>query len=208
MTKRLEVHQHIKENRDQHLARIREFMAQPSVSVDDMGMRECAELQLKYYQELGCKEAEIVETPGFPGVWAYYDAGAAKTLVVYTYFDTNAVGDGWTNDPYDVVLAERAPIKEVLYCRGAGNKGTSVAFLNALSSIIAVEGTLPVNLMFVTEGEEFVGSLNIPMMIDKYRHHLSKADAGISPGRCQSANGDVTFHLANKGNLHLSLIHI
>ena len=205
MTKRLEVHQHIKENRDQHLARIREFMAQPSVSVDDMGMRECAELQLKYYQELGCKEAEIVETPGFPGVWAYYDAGAAKTLVVYTYFDTNAVGDGWTNDPYDVVLAERAPFKEVLYGRGAGNKGTSVAFLNALSSIIAVEGTLPVNLMFVTEGEEFVGSLNIPMMIDKYRHHLSKADAGISPGRCQSANGDVTFHLANKGNLHIEL---
>jgi acetylornithine deacetylase/succinyl-diaminopimelate desuccinylase-like protein len=180
-------------------------MAQPSVSQEGVGMEECAKLLLGYYKDLGCHEAELVETPVFPGVWAYYDAGAPRTLALYSYFDTNVVGNGWDHPPYDVTLAERAPYKEVVYGRGANSKGAFIAFLNALESIKAVEGTLPVNIMFVSEGEEFIGSDHIPLIIDKYRHHLSKADACIVPGACQTASGDVTIFLGNKGNLHIEL---
>ena len=180
---------HVVENQDRHLERVREFMAQPSVSQENQGMEECAELLLRYYQELGCKEAEIAETPVFPAVWAYYDAGAPKTLAVYSYFDTNVVGSGWDNPPYDAVVAPHGPFKKVLYGRGAGNKGAFMGFLNALESIKAAAGELPVNLMFVSEGEEFVGSDHIPLLIDRYRHHLSKADAAIVAGACQTASG-------------------
>ena len=205
MTQREAVHQHIIGNQQQHLERVREFMAQPSVSQESQGVEECAALLLRYYQELGCKEAEIVETPVFPAVWAYYDARAPKTLAVYSYFDTNVVGSGWDHPPYDAVVAERPPFKKVLYGRGAGNKGAFVGFLNALASIKAVDGELPVNLMFVSEGEEFVGSDHIPLLIDKYRHHLSKADDAIVAGACQTASGDVSLFLGNKGNLHIEL---
>ena len=102
-------------------------------------------------------------------------------------------------------MTKRDPFPRVLYGRGAGNKGAFVGFLNTLQSIISVEGTLPVNLMFVSEGEEFVGSDHIPMLIDRYNHHLSKADAVIVPGPCQTATGDVTLFLGNKGNLHIEL---
>ncbi len=197
------VHDHVANNQAQHLEQARRFMAQPSVSQEGQGMEECAALLLKYYRDLGCREAELAETPVFPAVWAYYDAGAPKTLAVYSYFDTNVVGEGWDHPPYDAVVAPRPPFNKVLYGRGAGNKGAFIAFLNALSSIKAVEGNLPVNLMFVSEGEEFVGSDHIPLLIDRYRHHLSKADDAIVAGACQTATGDVTLFLGNKGNLHI-----
>ena len=205
MNKRQAAHQHVIESQAGHLERVREFMAQPSVSQDNQGVEECAELLLRYYQELGCKEAEIAETPVFPAVWGYYDAGAPKTLAVYSYFDTNVVGEGWDHPPYDAVVAPHGPFKKVLYGRGANNKGAFMGFLNALESIKATAGELPVNLMFVSEGEEFVGSDHIPLLIDRYRHHLSKADDAIVAGACQTASGDVTLFLGNKGNLHLEL---
>ena len=143
MSKRQAAHQHVIENQASHLERVREFMAQPSVSQDNQGVEECAELLLRYYQELGCKEAEIAETPVFPAVWGYYDAGAPKTLAVYSYFDTNVVGDGWDHPPYDAVVAPHGPFKKVLYGRGAGNKGAFMGFLNALESIKAAAGSCP-----------------------------------------------------------------
>lgn len=205
MTQHREVHQAIRDQRGQHLARVREFMAQPSVSRENQGVRECAALLLSYYQELGCQEAEIVDTPGLPAVWAYYDAGAPKTLAVYSYFDTNVVGDGWKHPPYDTVVAEHPPFEAVVYGRGGGNKGGFVAFLNALSAIKKVEGNLPVNLMFVSEGEEFLGSEHIPLLIERYRHHLSQANGVLAPGPCQTATGEVSLYLGNKGCLHIEL---
>lgn len=205
MTQRHKVHQLIRTQREHHLARVREFMAQPSVSRENHGVRECAALLLSYYQELGCQEAEMVETPGLPSVWAYYDAGAPKTLAVYSYFDTNIVGSGWKHPPFDAVVAEHLPFKEVVYGRGGGAKGGFVGFLNALSTIKEVEGNLPLNLMFVSEGEEFLGSPHIPLLIERYRHRLSQADALLWPRPCQSATGDVSLFLGNKGCLHIEL---
>jgi acetylornithine deacetylase/succinyl-diaminopimelate desuccinylase-like protein len=57
--------------------------------------------------------------------------------------------------------------------RGAtGAKGPFVAFLNALSSIIAVEGKLPVNIMFLAEGEEIMGSPTYRDFVERYRDRL------------------------------------
>lgn len=205
MTRHAQVHELIKKHREQHLNRVCEFIAQPSVSQENQGVRECAALLLRYFQELGCTEAEIVETPGLPSVWAYYDAGAPKTLAVYSFFDTNVVGSGWKHSPNDAVVADHPPFKSVVYGRGGGNKGGLIAFLNALFAIREVEGKLPVNLMFVSEGEEFVGSEHIPLIIERYRHHLSRAEGVLSPGPCQSATGDVSLALGNKGCLHIEL---
>lgn len=204
-SRRLQVHETIKQEKERHLERIRQFMAQPSVALENHGVRECAALLQGYYQELGCLEAEIVETPAFPAVWAYYDAGAPKTLAVYGYFDTNVVGEGWTKPPYDAVVAEHPPFKRVVYGRGGGSKGGFAAFLNTLEVIKKTEGNLPVNLMFVTEGDEFLGSNQIPFLIEKYRSKLSKADALISPRPCQTASGDVALYLGSKGCLHIEM---
>ena len=67
MSDREQLNQYIKQHKSDHLARIREFMAQPSVSQENNGVEECAALLLRYFQELGCAEAELVETPVLPG---------------------------------------------------------------------------------------------------------------------------------------------
>ncbi|MBM3450337.1 MAG: M20/M25/M40 family metallo-hydrolase [Armatimonadetes bacterium] len=199
------IYRHIDANQEAHLAKLRQYASQPSVSQENLGVEQCAQMLVRDFQALGCREAEIAPTPLLPSVWAYYDAGAPKTLALYGYFDTNVVGSGWDHPPFDAVVAPRAPHKRVLYGRGANNKQGLIAFLNALSSIKAAAGQLPVNLMFVCEGEEFTGSPHVPLLIDRYRHHLSKAHGMITPGPCQNAGGDVTLALGNKGCLHIEL---
>lgn len=206
MTQRNKVHQLIASQKQEHLQRLREFLAQPSVSQEgEADVRACAGLLLRYFQELGCQEAKIVETPGLPAVWAYYDAGAPKTVAVYGFYDTNVLGSDWKYPPYEAVVAEHPPFKKVVYGPGSGNKGSLVTFLDALSAIKAVEGNLPVNLMFVCEGEEWLGSPHIPMLIERYRDRLSRANAFLSPRACQTATGEVTVYLGNKGCLHIEL---
>ena len=87
------VHKQIENRKQQDLERLRGFLAQPSVSqAGAEDVRECAKLLLSYFSELGCHEVDLVETPGLPAVWAYFDAKAPKTVAIYAYFDTNVLG--------------------------------------------------------------------------------------------------------------------
>ncbi len=200
-----DLHAHIREAFPDHLERIRTYMAQPSVSEGNVGVRECAELLSESFRQIGCQEVEIAETPDLPAVWAHLDAGAAQTLAVYGFFDTNIVGTGWTHDPFDGVVTSHPDFPQVLYGRGASNKGGFMAFLNAIEVVQQVRGSLPVNLMFVCEGEEFVGSLHVPQLIERYREPLSRASGMLSPGPCQNAAGAVDLALGNKGCLHIEM---
>ncbi|MEA4894632.1 MAG: M20/M25/M40 family metallo-hydrolase [Oscillospiraceae bacterium] len=196
---------HSEKNLEESLASLKEFIAQPSISVEGRGMQECAELVLKHLKELGCTEAELIETSGFPGVWGYYDAKQPKTLVVYGYFDSNSVGNGWTVDPFGAVVGEKAPFKKVLFGRGIKNKGPILTFINALKKIIEIDGTLPINVMFLIEGEEFLASRNVSFMIDKYKDRLSKADYGLCTEASVSPSGVPIITLGNKGFIHLDM---
>ncbi len=200
-----DIHDHIREALPGHLDHIRAFMAQPSVSEGNLGVRECAALLAARFGQIGCQQIEIAETPGLPAVWAHLDAGAQQTLAVYGYFDTNIVGTGWTHDPFAAVVTDHPLFPQVLYGRGAANKGGFMAFLNAIEAVRQVRGALPVNLMFVCEGEEFGGSLHVPRLIERYREPLSRAAGLLSPGPCQNAAGAVDLALGNKGCLHVEM---
>lgn len=196
---------HSEKTLDRSLADLKEFVAQPSISCEGKGMQEAAEIVLRHLKELGCKEAELIETPGFPGVWGYYDAGATKTLVVYGYFDSNSVGQDWTVDPFGAEIGPRDGLKEVLFGRGIRNKGPILCFINAVKKIVETDGTIPINIMFLIEGEEFLSSRNVPFMIEKYKDRLSKADYGLCPEAGVTAAGVPVVTLGNKGFIHLDM---
>ncbi|MBU5625362.1 M20/M25/M40 family metallo-hydrolase [Oscillibacter sp. MSJ-2] len=190
---------------DVSLENLREFVAQPSISCEGKGMRECAGLILRHLKELDCTEAELIETPGYPGVWGYYDAKAAKTLVVYGYFDCNSVGQGWTVEPFGGVVGPRGEFKSVLFGRGVRNKGPILTFINALKKIVAADGTLPVNVMLLIEGEEFLSSRNVPFMLEKYQKRLAAADYGLCTEAGVTPAGVPIITLGNKGFIHLDM---
>jgi acetylornithine deacetylase/succinyl-diaminopimelate desuccinylase-like protein len=201
------IHRLIEEQREQHIARVQADLRQPSVSSWNLGIQEMADRMVAAFRELGCKEANRVETDGFPGVFAYYDAGAPKTVVVYMMYDTQPFEkERWTRDP---LAAERGPMgdfADVIIARGAVNsKGPNRFFLNACQAIVEVEGKLPVNVLFTCDGEEEQGSPNFHQVLDPYRERLRRASCLLDAGPAQQRDGSVSMSLGTKGILEFEL---
>jgi acetylornithine deacetylase/succinyl-diaminopimelate desuccinylase-like protein len=201
------IQRHIDDHLDDHIEHIRSWVRQPSVSWDNLGVSDCAELVAQSYRELGCQEVEIIAGRYHPGVWAFFDAGSPVTVHSYCMFDTRTVRrQGWSYDPWGAELVPLGPHPKVLVGRGAiGAKGPYVAFLNALSSIIAVEGTLPVNIMFLAEGEEIMGSPTYREFVERYRDRLQGVSASYCATSSQSDDGTVNVGLGLKGMIVLQL---
>lgn len=201
------IRESIESSLDTHVDRIQRAVQQPSVSVEQKGLRGVAELAVEYLTDLGCDEATLVETEGAPGVWGYYDAGAEKTLINYGMLDTRPVTpDDWTHDPFGGELVDTDEFGRVIYGRGAVKvKGAFVAWLNALDAMVDALGELPVNVMFLLEAEEINGSPHYYEMVDRYEDHIAEADACFCPLAGQGADGNVTGSLGYKSALYFTL---
>lgn len=201
-----EVYAHIDAHQAEHLASVQRWLRQPSISAQNQGIREMAEMVRGDLKALGCQESELVPTSGHPGVWASCDYGAPKTLLVYMMYDVQPVEPSdWRSPPFEARVVDHE-LGKVLMGRGATNqKGPERAFLNALESIRAVEGKLPVNLMFAAEGEEELGSPHFPEVIDKYEERMRKASGVLFPFHSQDAQGNVSMFLGVKGILYFEM---
>ncbi len=201
------IHRHIQAHKSDHIVKIRDFLRQPSISAQDIGVRECAQLLARYYRDLGCQEVQLIETGRHPGVWAYYDAGAPKTVVNYCMYDVQPVeGQSWSHDPFAADLVAQPPFPQVVVARGAYNsKGPYRMWLNALESIIAVEGKLPLNIMFLAEGEEEVGSPHFVDLVSRFSDRLNTATALLDLDASQDSEGKVLIWLGYKGLVYLEL---
>ena len=194
------VYAHIDQNLDSHIAEIQRWLRQPSVSAQNIGVRDMAEMLRSDLEAIGFAETAIVETDGHPGVWGFYDAGAERTLMLYMMYDVQPVNEeDWQSPPFEANIIDH-PLGKAIMARGATNqKGPQRALLNAIESIIAVDGTLPVNLMVAAEGEEELGSPHYPQVIDQYEERLKTADGVIFPFNSQNPEGETSLNLGVKG---------
>ena len=201
-----EIYDYIDASLPSHVAAIQRWLRQPSISAQNVGVRDMAEMLRDDLTSLGFEDATLVPTDGHPGVWAHYDAGAEKTLVLYLMYDVQPVNpEDWLSPPFAAELIDH-DLGKVLMARGATNqKGPQRAFLNALESIIAVNGTLPVNIMVAAEGEEELGSPHYPQIIDAYEEQLRQADAVLFPFNSQTPDGKINMILGVKGILYVEM---
>ncbi|MEJ2535085.1 MAG: M20/M25/M40 family metallo-hydrolase [Gammaproteobacteria bacterium] len=197
---------YIDEQLDAHVANIQRWLRQPSISAQDVGIDDMAEMLRSDLAALGFREATLVPTDGHPGVWAHFDAGAEKTLVAYMMYDVQPVNpEDWDSPPFAAELLDHE-LGRVLMARGATNqKGPQRAFLNALEAIIETEGTLPINVMVAAEGEEELGSPHSPQIIDAYEERLRSADGVLFPFNSQRPDGTVSMILGVKGIIYFEL---
>jgi len=200
------IYEHIDRSIDQHVWALQRWMRQPSVSAQNEGIMEMAGMLRDDLQAIGFQEAELVATGGHPGIWGWFDAGAEYTLLVYMMYDVQPVEpEDWDSPPFEAELVENE-LGRAIMARGATNqKGPERAFLNALESIIAVEGTLPVNLMIAAEGEEELGSPNYPRIVDAYEERMREAEGVLFPMSVQAPDGDATLLLGVKGILYFEM---
>jgi acetylornithine deacetylase/succinyl-diaminopimelate desuccinylase-like protein len=203
------IYRYIDAHKAEHLSNLKKMLKQPSVSPQNIGIRECAELLAHFYDQLHC-ETEIYETSGNPVVYGVNDVGAEKTLLAYFMYDTQPYDEpGWTYPPLEATLAPLdLPHGEVtaLYNRGAINtKGPMMTFLQAIESVQRSEGELSFNLLLVGEGEEELSSPHLPDFIRAKKSELNRADACIFPFFLQNTKGKVELYLGVKGIIYFEL---
>jgi acetylornithine deacetylase/succinyl-diaminopimelate desuccinylase-like protein len=126
-----------------------------------------------------CTHSEIIRTAGHPVVYGeWLGAGDdAPTVLVYGHYDVQPadfVKDGWTSQPFEPVVRNN-----VVYARGSSDdKGQMFIHLKALESYLKTVGSAPVNLKFIFEGEEEIGSPNLVPFVVAHRDRL-KADVCV-----------------------------
>ena len=208
------IYAHIDENVEEHVAKLQEWIRQPSVSNTGEGIWDCAELTRRYFEEIGCQRTEIVDVgttewgaKGNPVVYAEYDAGAPLTVILYMMYDTMPIFDvnAWSSHPYGANIREQAPFKNVMIGRGAVNsKGPQMAMINSLASIRAVTGNLPVNLFIIAEGDEERMSIGLRKFVFDRKERLSEADCMLGFGR-QNGRGIAIPHNGSEGCVYIEL---
>jgi acetylornithine deacetylase/succinyl-diaminopimelate desuccinylase-like protein len=172
---------------DDHVQNLQKWIQQPSISNSGEGIPESAEMVKGFFEQLGCQESRVYDvgttewgSQGNPVVYAKCDEGAEKTLVIYWMYDTMPVTqpDAWVAPPFEGRLIEQAPFKKVLIGRGATNsKGPQMVQWNALMSIKATTGKLPVNLIIVAEGDEERMSIGYRQFVRQHPDLFKGADA-------------------------------
>jgi acetylornithine deacetylase/succinyl-diaminopimelate desuccinylase-like protein len=115
----------------------------------------------------------------------------------------------WSSPPFTPTLVERAGLGKVLVGRGAVNsKGPQGAFLAAVHAIRGAGKKLPVNLVFVCESEEEIGSPHIQQIVHRQdvTAALRKCVGVLTPSSAQALDGTVTMSLGAKGVIELELV--
>jgi acetylornithine deacetylase/succinyl-diaminopimelate desuccinylase-like protein len=208
------VYAHIDENIDAHVEHLQKWIRQPSISNSGEGIPESAEMVKGFFDELGCQQTRVFDvgiteygSPGNPVVYAKCDEGAEKTLLIYWMYDTMPITqpDAWTSPPFEARLVEQAPYKKVLIGRGATNsKGPQMSQLNALRAIKAVHGKLPVNIIFVAEGDEERMDIGLRKFVKDHADLLAGADAMLLFGS-QSNSGSGSYGAGSEGCVYVEL---
>lgn len=197
------------EHLDEKIEQYRDFLRIPSISTDpehktDMGKAE--KFLVDYLTSLGLK-AQSFQTPVHPIIYAEkLDAGpSAKTLLIYGHYDVQPPDplNEWITPPFEPTIRG-----ENLYARGASDmKGQMMATLAGLEAVLKTS-TLPLNVKFMFEGEEEIGSPSLDHFIDTHRDLLKcdmvlNADSGMisphSPTIVYGLRGLVYFELRIDG---------
>jgi acetylornithine deacetylase/succinyl-diaminopimelate desuccinylase-like protein len=166
-----------------------EFLRIPSVSTDSKhrdDVRSCATWLINKFTSMGLKP-EMHETPGHPVVIARSETKADRpTVLIYGHYDVQPVDpvDEWKTDPFEPTLKG-----DKIYCRGAtDNKGQHFSHILGVEETLKEHGDLPVNVIFLLEGEEEIGSPNLAPFLEQHCESLAcdicaVSDTGmIGPG--------------------------
>ncbi len=154
---------------------LKEFLKIPSISTNPENvkdMRTCAEFVEKEMNSVGLENVKIMDTPGHPVVYGeWLHAGEDKpTILIYGHYDVQPVDpvELWTDPPFSANIKEGK-----IYARGAvDDKGQVFIHFKSLESHMKNNGSLPVNVKMLIEGEEEIGSVNLEDFIIKNKEML------------------------------------
>ncbi|HEV2989854.1 MAG TPA: M20/M25/M40 family metallo-hydrolase, partial [Candidatus Angelobacter sp.] len=200
----------IEKRHDESVQRIQQWIRQPSIAAENRGMTEGCDLTMRMLRDAGFEKVTKSPTDGHPGIFATLDAGAPRTLGLYFMYDVKQVDPSeWSSPPFEAALVDKPGLGKVIIGRGAVNqKGPEATFLAALHAIRGAGKKLPVNLVFVAEGEEEIGSPHFSQVVQKPEvlAALKRCSGVFMPFPSQDLGGEVTIDLGAKGVVELELV--
>jgi acetylornithine deacetylase/succinyl-diaminopimelate desuccinylase-like protein len=193
---------YIEQNRLAFIERLMDYLRMPSISAYGEGIGEVAQFLVGWLQRLGF-QASLEATPGWPMVLGRrMDAPGKPTVLLYGHYDVQPPDplDAWGSPPFEPEIRNGR-----LYARGVGdNKGQHAAQLFALEALLACWGKLPCNVIFLLEGEEEVGSPNMPAFIEQHKDQLDADLVIISDGPVH-VSGRATLEFGVRGVISFEL---
>ncbi|MFY3791310.1 dipeptidase [Ureibacillus sp. MALMAid1270] len=211
--------QYFSQNREKHLEELKEFLRIPSISAlseHKPDMLKAANWLAEALKKLSIENVSIDETKGHPVVYGeWLHAEGKPTILFYGHYDVQPVDplNLWDSEPFNPEIRDNK-----LFARGSSDdKGQVFMHLKMIEALFATEGTLPVNVKFIYEGEEEIGSPNLPAYVEANKEKLAAdliliSDTGLyAPGKpavCYGLRGLTGVQIdvrGAKGDLHSGL---
>src|SRR6185312_2627913 len=195
---------YVHQNEARFLEELKELLRIPSVSTDPAHQKDthrAAEFVAEKLKAAGLENIEVIETERHPLVYAdWLHAPGKPTVLCYGHFDVQP--------PDPLELWETPPFEPTerngnLYARGsADDKGQMYSHIKALETLRDVNGTLPVNIKILLEGEEEVGGISVAEYVAKNAAKL-KADVALVSDTEMYAPGLPTLNVGLRGLVYM-----
>ncbi len=160
-------------NKDRFLEELLELLRIPSVSARNENKKDmltCAEAVKNRLTEAGAENVKIIPTTGHPVVYGEKIIDASKpTVLVYGHYDVQPADplELWNSGPFEPVIKDGK-----IFARGAcDDKGQFYMHIKALE-IMTKTNSLPVNIKFLIEGEEEIGSAHLAEFLEENKSLL------------------------------------
>jgi acetylornithine deacetylase/succinyl-diaminopimelate desuccinylase-like protein len=172
---------YVRDHKHDNLSTLKEFVALPSVSTDPAyipDVLKTAEWVADKLRSLGMNNVKIYPTVKHPVVYGeWLEAKDAPTVLIYGHYDVQPVDpiELWNCDPFLGKVEG-----DYIFGRGASDmKGQDVAVISAVEAIVRT-GRFPVNIKWLIEGEEEIGSPSLEKFISTHKEML-KCDFALNP---------------------------
>ena len=198
-------------NRDRYLNELKTLLAIPSISAlpeHAPDIKRCAEWCGDEMKRIGLQNVRLIETPGNPVVYGeWLGAPGAPTILYYGHYDVQPVDpiNLWQTPPFEATIRDGE-----IFARGsADDKGQVFMHFKAVEAHMKQNGRLPVNMKFMIEGEEEVGSANLDDFVRGNKALLNAdvvviSDSGMFargvPSMCYGLRGLVYYQIDLRGS--------
>lgn len=201
-----QVIKYINSNYDSYVEELKEFLRIPSISTlpENKGdMQKAAKFVASKLKDAGMKKIEIFQTKGHPIVYGEWLGAPGKpTVLIYGHYDVQPADpvELWHSDPFEPVIKNGK-----IWARGAtDDKGQMYVHIKSVEAFFKTVGKLPLNVKFLIEGEEEIGSGNLsPFLTEK--KDLLKCDAVLISDTSLFAPGTPTITYGLRGLCYMEI---
>lgn len=193
-------------NIDHFIEELKDYLRIPSISAlpeHKNDMHRCAQFVSEKLDQAGMTKTEIIATEGNPLVYSEWLGAPGKpTVLIYGHYDVQPADplELWNSDPFEPVIKDGK-----IWARGADDdKGQAFTHIKAVDSYFKSVGSLPINVKFLFEGEEEIGSENLSIFIKNNKEKL-KCDCVLVSDTSLYAEGIPTITYGLRGLAYMEI---